>query len=137
MIRRPLGSQPPSPPLPYPTVFRSHVGSYGHAGVQGKGRARGMLGNVSRYVLRQLRQADQPRQLTGPPGFALAKEQMTPGHAGQRIDRNVASDCQQERNRSEEHTSELQSLMRISYAVFCLKKKTTNKTKVDEAQANK
>src|SRR3546814_1681910 len=28
--------------------------------------------------------------------------------------------------RSEEHTSELQSLMRISYAVFCLKKKTPN-----------
>src|SRR3546814_1803447 len=33
-------------------------------------------------------------------------------------------------NRSEEHTSELQSLMRISYAVFCLKKK--NKKKKDE-----
>src|SRR3546814_3611584 len=33
------------------------------------------------------------------------------------------------RERSEEHTSELQSLMRISYAVFCLKKKkTTNHT---------
>src|SRR3546814_1746154 len=32
-------------------------------------------------------------------------------------------------SRSEEHTSELQSLMRISYAVFCLKKKTTTKTK--------
>src|SRR3546814_9159802 len=31
------------------------------------------------------------------------------------------------RIRSEEHTSELQSLMRISYAVFCLKKKKTNK----------
>src|SRR3546814_5773478 len=30
-------------------------------------------------------------------------------------------------SRSEEHTSELQSLMRISYAVFCLKKKNTNK----------
>src|SRR3546814_8051226 len=30
-------------------------------------------------------------------------------------------------NRSEEHTSELQSLMRISYAVFCLKKKTHHK----------
>src|SRR3546814_9696994 len=30
--------------------------------------------------------------------------------------------------RSEEHTSELQSLMRISYAVFCLKKKTTQHT---------
>src|SRR3546814_3294251 len=31
--------------------------------------------------------------------------------------------------RSEEHTSELQSLMRISYAVFCLKKKKVNKSK--------
>src|SRR3546814_9543909 len=31
--------------------------------------------------------------------------------------------------RSEEHTSELQSLMRNSYAVFCLKKKTSSKTK--------
>src|SRR3546814_2287287 len=31
--------------------------------------------------------------------------------------------------RSEEHTSELQSLMRISYAVFCLKKKKKQKTK--------
>src|SRR3546814_2624972 len=31
------------------------------------------------------------------------------------------------RDRSEEHTSELQSLMRISYAVFCLKKKKTHK----------
>src|SRR3546814_9210412 len=31
--------------------------------------------------------------------------------------------------RSEEHTSELQSLMRISYAVFCLKKKNLSKTK--------
>src|SRR3546814_8764931 len=33
--------------------------------------------------------------------------------------------------RSEEHTSELQSLMRTSYAVFCLKKKTTNQTNID------
>src|SRR3546814_3111580 len=38
-----------------------------------------------------------------------------------RLDRLGAPD------RSEEHTSELQSLMRISYAVFCLKKKKTNK----------
>src|SRR3546814_5280645 len=37
--------------------------------------------------------------------------------------------------RSEEHTSELQSLMRISYAVFCLKKKTTTqKTTEHEIQ---
>src|SRR3546814_9678614 len=35
----------------------------------------------------------------------------------------------QARTRSEEHTSELQSLMRISYAVFCLKKKTHSTTK--------
>src|SRR3546814_12184858 len=34
---------------------------------------------------------------------------------------------QPEHVRSEEHTSELQSLMRISYAVFCLKKKKKNK----------
>src|SRR3546814_9981329 len=33
--------------------------------------------------------------------------------------------------RSEEHTSELQSLMRISYAVFCLKKKKTKHTHID------
>src|SRR3546814_6910702 len=37
--------------------------------------------------------------------------------------------------RSEEHTSELQSLMRISYAVFCLKKKKiTEKTKKEQEQ---
>src|SRR3546814_3019481 len=39
--------------------------------------------------------------------------------------------------RSEEHTSELQSLMRISYAVFCLKKKKTNKrTAIKLGQTN-
>src|SRR3546814_4460395 len=36
--------------------------------------------------------------------------------------------------RSEEHTYELQSLMRISYAVFCLKKKTTNKKQYNDIQ---
>src|SRR3546814_10689250 len=35
------------------------------------------------------------------------------------------------RQRSEEHTSELQSLMRISYAVFCLKKKKKNSTRLN------
>src|SRR3546814_3191729 len=46
------------------------------------------------------------------------------GVAGIVIDRKaeVASEVDEEQ-RSEEHTSELQSLMRISYAVFCLKKK--------------
>src|SRR3546814_4933364 len=40
-----------------------------------------------------------------------------------------ARDRRHRRCRSEEHTSELQSLMRISYAVFCLKKKTTTTMK--------
>src|SRR3546814_2837751 len=35
-------------------------------------------------------------------------------------------------SRSEEHTSELQSLMRISYAVFCLKKKKKKKTRITQ-----
>src|SRR3546814_9303526 len=54
--------------------------------------------------------------------------------AARRLDALVAADCLrgagngQERGRSEEHTSELQSLMRISYAVFCLKKKITHST---------
>src|SRR3546814_2797937 len=45
--------------------------------------------------------------------------------AGDRGLRGVLGQCAV---RSEEHTSELQSLMRISYAVFCLKKKTKCKT---------
>src|SRR3546814_2298267 len=38
--------------------------------------------------------------------------------------------------RSEEHTSELQSLMRISYAVFCLKKKTTTNNNIQTTPQN-
>src|SRR3546814_7935266 len=41
------------------------------------------------------------------------------------------------RRRSEEHTSELQSLMRISYAVFCLKKKKIHHTNSITQKANK
>src|SRR3546814_9789935 len=41
--------------------------------------------------------------------------------------RHLLADRRHRLERSEEHTSELQSLMRISYAVFCLKKKTTHK----------
>src|SRR3546814_6323098 len=39
--------------------------------------------------------------------------------------------------RSEEHTSELQSLMRISYAVFCLKKKQKKKDNTNKLKTNK
>src|SRR3546814_4433941 len=47
---------------------------------------------------------------------------VVPGMGGILLPRSVAG-------RSEEHTSELQSLMRISYAVFCLKKKKTKNNK--------
>src|SRR3546814_4918624 len=40
------------------------------------------------------------------------------------------------KNRSEEHTSELQSLMRISYAVFCLKKKNKTYEHKNQAEAS-
>src|SRR3546814_3966593 len=60
----------------------------------------------------------------------VAVEQVVPGIARQRIaaveqHRHAVT---QHIDRSEEHTSELQSLMRISYAVFCLKKKNKNST---------
>src|SRR3546814_6303710 len=48
--------------------------------------------------------------------------------------RKAASQFTGERPRSEEHTSELQSLMRISYAVFCLKKKKTKYTSARNVQ---
>src|SRR3546814_1614636 len=47
---------------------------------------------------------------------------------------NVAMDLEP---RSEEHTSELQSLMRISYAVFCLKKKKRLQTNAENKLSNK
>src|SRR3546814_5559740 len=49
------------------------------------------------------------------------------GGLGQRFRRHI---------RSEEHTSELQSLMRISYAVFCLKKKKKKKEKTSRTNTN-
>src|SRR3546814_4395207 len=47
--------------------------------------------------------------------------------AARMMNRNTALCTFEEHHRSEEHTSELQSLMRISYAVFCLKKKKKKK----------
>src|SRR3546814_9288653 len=52
--------------------------------------------------------------------------------AGFRIPGDVIADFQSAGHvRSEEHTSELQSLMRISYAVFCLKKKKNTQYMID------
>src|SRR3546814_3056377 len=60
-----------------------------------------------------------------------AAEDLRVGHRGQHeaaVPQGQSQAMQQHRQvRSEEHTSELQSLMRISYAVFCLKKKNTTK----------
>src|SRR3546814_1001713 len=54
------------------------------------------------------------------------------GELGQRRQQDGAAVQQQHRQeqRSEEHTSELQSLMRISYAVFCLQKKNRKTTRL-------
>src|SRR3546814_86158 len=61
----------------------------------------------------------------------LAFETLSAGRTtlGVRVDAE-SSKVWSVRGRSEEHTSELQSLMRISYAVFCLKKKKKNKQKL-------
>src|SRR3546814_2043891 len=74
---------------------------------------------VDRFLREQPQFAQQPGREAGPVvrvGKGLLPVHETPV----RIVRRVV--------RSEEHTSELQSLMRISYAVFCLKKKTYNNT---------
>src|SRR3546814_4463994 len=58
------------------------------------------------------------------------------GAPGLADDGNVSTSmrCVPAANRSEEHTSELQSLMRISYAVFCLKKKKKEQTQTHKQQ---
>src|SRR3546814_7034371 len=55
-------------------------------------------------------------------------------HRGKRRRNRGAPGFGAVRGRSEEHTSELQSLMRISYAVFCLKKKKNNKKTSTKSQ---
>src|SRR3546814_5460039 len=75
--------------------------------------------------------AAQGMAVLGQRRLAVRRDQVGPvaerrdGVAGPR--RRIVM-IQHRRTRSEEHTSELQSLMRISYAVFCLKKKNTPKS---------
>src|SRR3546814_3576000 len=89
---------------PYTTLSRSEQCGHEHAGQQqaaGIGKARAQRDGAGRRVDRRFGKLDR---------------------AGRRIGAAVFEpEC-----RSEEHTSELQSLMRISYAVFCLKKKKKN-----------
>src|SRR3546814_7052760 len=63
-------------------------------------------------------------RVDGPAELRIAADRHHAQRVGDR-DRNLARDLVK---RSEEHTSELQSLMRISYAVFCLKKKKDKTT---------
>src|SRR3546814_2917376 len=94
MIRRPPRSTRTDTLFPYTTLFRSRV----YSSIEGSNPS---LSASSRQY---------PRSLSPVPV-------KTAGH-GQGNDQGRKAP-----RRSEEHTSELQSLMRISYAVFCLKKK--------------
>src|SRR3546814_3574004 len=64
-----------------------------------------------------------PRQTTHDPGHRLTGQLLEFGLDAANPSNPVAK-VRYDATRSEEHTSELQSLMRISYAVFCLKNKT-------------
>src|SRR3546814_7913066 len=71
-------------------------------------------------------------QSLAPPQFFAAGEYHVLDRAAAALLGNGVERCVvgvAEHRRSEEHTSELQSLMRISYAVFCLKKKNTTSNK--------
>src|SRR3546814_2407194 len=98
MIRRPPRSTRTDTLFPYTTLFRSHVDI---AAVMGERQAEAFEPGDARLR----RDVGRAAAIVGLAAFA------DPHHG--EIER-----------RSEEHTSELQSLMRISYAVFCLKKKT-------------
>src|SRR3546814_1733938 len=109
MIQRPPRSTRTDTLFPYTTLFRSALQGQHHAGEQ-----RGETDHRQRVVadLHELA-ADQPRVERRP-------DAMRHGVGGE------YPQSAQGRERSEEHTSELQSLMRNSYAVFCLKKKKHN-----------
>src|SRR3546814_5506341 len=105
MIRRPPRSTRTDTLFPYTTLFRSGALGQGRRGVRPAGDRATVRWNPGRQtgaLSAGLPDADASRRC-----FRLP----CPLHAVDGI------------GRSEEHTSELQSLMRISYAVFCLKKK--------------
>src|SRR3546814_2205076 len=66
--------------------------------------------------------------------FAYMEGRIDPLSSLHRLDASKLAVKAMEEERSEEHTSELQSLMRNSYAVFCLQKKTKNVQKLKAQQ---
>src|SRR3546814_7825923 len=120
MIRRPPRSTRTDTLFPYTTLFRSGPGPHRSLSLRrGRGRHEAFdfrdglkLSQVFLAVLRQ--PADHPRVAEELADISLGHREM------QVVD---AVGFLHGLHRSEEHTSELQSLMRISYAVFCLKKK--------------
>src|SRR3546814_8372189 len=107
MIRRPPGSQPTDSLFPYTTLFRSTL-----AEEIGPGRATALRCD--------LRDAENISSSIGEAAERFGGIGTMVFAGGVPIGRPFVSKIDE---RSEEHTSELQSLMRISYAVFCLKKK--------------
>src|SRR3546814_3248976 len=111
MIRRPPRSTRTDTLLPYPTLFRSR--RHHAAGER--------LPSVHRPRERDLQRRHHRHGGRLPSGGLTHGWHRRIRHAVQaRLDRW----WRVRHHRSEEHTSELQSLMRISYAVFCLKKTT-------------
>src|SRR3546814_4272287 len=111
MIRRPPRSTRTDTLFPYTTLFRSHTGR----------RAARWLWPHSRNTLsiRFWGPESSVREIRVSSVLALKADRPRARAASRRTSRLIFSP---DENRSEEHTSELQSLMRISYAVFCLKK---------------
>src|SRR3546814_2803829 len=127
MIRRPPRSTRTDTLFPYTTLFRSE--SWTPARIIIAGLATGFLAGRAdpARVLKQLGSGGRWIQLVGAlSGLAASlQSSIAAADAGKAVDRADDGDesGRRRRMRSEEHTSELQSLMRISYAVFCLKKK--------------
>src|SRR3546814_6565463 len=111
MIRRPPRSTRTDTLFPYTTLFRSGMGI---VSLKEGGEARHRRSRARRDFPTAKAAVAPVKQ----PAGTRARERALPP-------RRLPSP--RGRRRSEEHTSELQSLMRISYAVFCLKKKTTQK----------
>src|SRR3546814_2143210 len=117
MIRRPPRSTRTDTLFPYTTLFRS-IGRH-HHGVPGKTVIKALL--VVDCEARGLLVMEWAARLPLAAGAGDLHRA-----ADQRGKRRARAQLVEELGRSEEHTSELQSLMRISYAVFCLQKKITN-----------